>query len=301
MITKHSYSGETFDKLFSDFKPKEESDGMTKEAASTLQGIHWDSGTMPSQESFNNVQEDIKTNLVEELKFAARNIGVKLAQSHLDEFASLVSKDRLVGKKLERAARVYVTKIEERIVPAQKRNNSGKLTEVFSAVNDNVKTVISSTSSPTVDDNNSAACGYLGSKTNPNSIWNVDALKKAAQTPSSDEITKKLKEERAETREKIKDSYWKALHEKLASKGLVPNRQVHSLSTEESHGFNTNLPENAMSIFGDHKDFENIPEKTAGETLADQNLERASKKTKENSEIHIESAKTTESKNWLFR
>ena len=81
---------------------------------------------------------------------------------------------------------------------------------------------------------------------------------------------------------------------------MVSNTRVHSVSTEESHGFNSNLPANAIGIFGDNKEFSNIPEKTAGETLADQNLERATKKSKENSEVKIEAAKTMESKNWLF-
>lgn len=349
MITKHSYSSDTFNKLFSSFAPQEKKENQKSEQlvkvasgcvdcpysgnvsasvcntcrfasgisysngsayikcsysdnskmvkeASTVQGVHWDSGVLPQKEAFENVRNDMKNNVIEELRFAARKIGIDLAQGHLDDFSKMAMKERLTGKKLEQAARTFVTKIEERVVPAQRRGKN----DVFTLADKNPKTIMSSTSSPTVGDNDSAGCGYLGSKTNPNTIWNSDLLKKAAQTPSSDEITKKLKKEQADSKEKIKEAYWKALGDKLSDKTLVSSSRVHSTSTQEEQAFNSKLPSNSMGIFGEHKEFENIPDKTAGETIAEQNEERSSKKSKENKEVSIKAAKTSESSNWLF-
>jgi len=234
------------------------------------------------------------------LKFAARRIGVKLAQEHMDEFTKTAFKDRLDGRALEKAARIYVTKIEERIVPATRQSHNKKLAEIFEAVTKNAKTVLSGISSAE-GESNTAGCGYLGSKKNPNTIWNSDALTKAAQTPGTDEITKQNKEKIAEEKANFKESYLKILQEKLADKNLIPNAKVHSVVTEPKAAFNSKLPENAMGIFGDHKEFKNIPKETVGETIKTASTERSNKKTQENSEVQIKASKAAESENWLFK
>ena len=257
--------------------------------------------TSMSQRSFNQVLEEDSEKQKAELKWAAHKMGVKLAQEHFDEFSKQASNEKLCGKNLEKAAHRFVTKIETRISPATSRKNSGILNEIFANVNKGPHTVVSGLSSPSVGDNDNTGCGYLGSKVNPNTIWEPDALIKAAQKPGNDEKTANAKIEISQKKQSIKESYWKALQEKLSSKDLISSQKVHSLSTEQTAGFNTNLPANAMGIFGDHKDFENIPEKTAGETIAKNNETRATKKKVENQEVQIKAAQTCESDNWLFK
>lgn len=273
-------------------------EGLKKEASS-VQALHWENTGMPTLEHYNKVREDIKTKFEEELKYAARNIGVKLAQSNLDEFIVSASKENLAGRSLEKAAKSYVAHLNEKIAPAEKRAHTGKLDNVFTMVTKSSKTVVPNISSYDKADSNN--CGYLGSKSNPNTIWNSEALTKAAQTPGSDEITAGYKKEIENEKKAFKDSYFKALEKQLSEKGIVSNAKVHSLSVEASSGFNSNLPQNAMGIFGDNKEFTNIPEKTSGEMLSEENTKRANKKAESNKEIKIEKTSSVESKNWLFK
>lgn len=271
--------------------------GMKKEASS-IQGYHWDNTNLPTQKDFVATQEQMHSKVLEELKFAAHNIGVTLAQEHVDEF--MKTSEKLSGKTLEKAARSYVSKLQERISLPERRKYAGKIAEPFSLVYRNAKTVFSTTPSP--DTIASQNCGYLGSKVNPNTIWDSNALTKTAQVPSNDERIRKEKQERLTEKEAAKESYWKALHEKLSQNGLVSNAKVHSTTTTEKQAFNPKLPNNAMGIFGDNKEFENIPAKTAGETIADTNAEIENKKAEEkNSEVLLKAAETAKSKNWLFK
>ena len=352
MISKHTYTGETFDSLFANFEePKPQptqsefvkvasgcvscpcsgnvsadacnackyangisfSKGdtyikcayqkpqMTKEA-SNVQGVHWENDSLVTQERskqiYKEVDANLRSNAAEELKWAAHNIGVKLAREDIETFSK--NSSSITGRELEKAARKYIVELQKKIEPALVRKNSGSLDQVFAMV-DSPKTIVSSMSSPTVGDNNSAGCGYLGSKYNPNTIWNSNALTTAAQNPSNDEITKKARAKEAAVKDDIKKNYWAQVQEKLADQNLISSARVHSTSTEASAAFNSNLPANAIGIFGDNKEFKNIPAETVGEKLASQNKERASKKSEENKEVQIKSAETTESKNWLFK
>ena len=275
-------------------------EALVKEA-SAVQGIHWVNDSMPSQEKYNTVKEDIKSNIIEELKYAARQVGVKLADQHLSDFADEAVRDKLGGRKLEKAAKRFVMKINERLAMPSRTKNAGKIDEVFDAVTKNSKTILSGISETNDGDSTKGGGKYLGSVVNPNSIWDSGALTKAAQTPSSDEVTKKNKEKIAEKKESAKEAYWDALQKQLSDKGLVSQAKIHSTHTIPTRAFNNNIPENSMGIFGDHKEFENIPEKTAGEKIAEDNAVRASKKSEENKEVQIKAAKTAESGNWLFK
>lgn len=271
--------------------------GMKKEASS-IQGYHWDNNNLPTQSDFTATQEQQHNHVIEELKFAARQIGITLAQEHVDEFTTANAK--LSGKSLEKAAKSYISKLQEKISLPERRKYAGKIAEPFSLAGKNAKTVFSTTPSP--DTIVSQNCQYLGSKVNPNTIWDSNALTKTAQVPSNDERIRKEKQERLTEKEAAKESYWKALHEKLSEKGLVSNAKVHSTATTEKQAFNPKLPSNAMGIFGDNKEFANIPAKTAGETIAEQNAENANKKAEEkNSEVLLKAAETAKSKNWLFK
>jgi len=278
----------------------EENKGLKKEASS-VQGYHWDNVALPSQEKFDSVQNEIRDKIAEELKFAAGKINVKLAQDNLDDFAKMARKERLSGRKLERAAQKYVSKLTEKIALPERRTNSGKLDEIFSAVMKNTKTIVSTMSSPTVGDNETASGSYLGSKTNPNTIWNPDEIRKAAQVPGNDEIIRESKKIVEEEKKEAKKSYWKNLQEKLSQINVIPNAKVHSTSTKQKNSFNSNLPQNGMGIFGDHKEFDNVPEKTAGETIKD-NIEKVTaERKKEKQTFSTETAKKMESENWLFK
>jgi hypothetical protein len=273
--------------------------GTMKKEASSVQAIHWENGALPTIEHFNKIREDTKTKLEEELKYAAHNIGVQLAQNNLDEFVASVTKENMYGRALEKAAKNYVSKLNEKIMPADKRVHTGKLDDVFTIVSKSNKTVLPNISS--LDKNDSQNCGYLGSAKNPNTIWNSEALTKAAQTPSSDEITKGLKTAKEQEKQSFKESYWKALEDRLSEKGLISNSKIHSLASSKADTFNGTIPQNAMGIFGENKEFSNLPNKTAGEMLSVENQKRADKKTESNKEAKPAKAQTLESNNWLFK
>lgn len=271
--------------------------GMKKEASS-IQGYHWDNTNLPTQKDFVATQEQKHSKVIEELKFAAKSIGIALAQEHVDEFVK--TSEKLSGKTLEKAARSYVNKLQEKISLPERRKYAGKIDNPFALADKNAKTIFSTTPSP--DTIVSQNCQYLGSKVNPNTIWDSNALTKTAQVPSNDERIRKAKQERVDEKAAVKESYWKALHEQLSQKGLVSNAKVHSTTTTEKQAFNPKLPNNAMGIFGDNKEFSNIPAKTAGESIAEQNAEIENKKAEEkNSEVLLKAAETAKSKNWLFK
>ena len=275
-------------------------EGMRKEA-SRIQPIHWSNQKLEqvSQSSFDDAKGQISERAIAELKYAAHKIGLELRQEHLDDFAKVAQNES--GKNLERAARRFVTKIEEKVSLPLTRKNSGIINQIFSEVNRNSKAVISGLSSPKVGDNETAACNFLGSKTNPNTIWNSDALSKKATKPTSDEITALAKAKIAEQKQSIKAAYLKSLQDKLSSKEMISHQKVHPTNTTIAKDFNIKLPQNAMGVFGEHKEFENIAEKTAGEQLSDAKTQRANKKSEENKEIKIAKATTAESGNWLFK
>lgn len=268
---------------------------MTKEAASIV-GIHWDNDKLMTVDSIRAIQDDIKNNVIEELKYAASKYGVKLSQEHVDNFNK--EAQNLAGKKLERAARNYVKKLQEKIALPERNRNAGALDNIFARINKNSKTIMPAISSLDRDD---VGCGYLGSKSNPNTIWEPDAIVKSSKIEGNDEKIRKAKVAKEEEKENFKNEYWKILQEKLSSKDMISSKRVHSLSTEAKSDFNANLPSNSMSVFSSNRDFENIPEKTSGETLKEQNEERSNKKAKESSEIQIKAASKMESDFWLFK
>lgn len=271
-------------------------DGTMKKEASSVVGLHWDNSKLMTVENVMSIKDEIKNNVIEELKYAAQKVGIKLSQEHMDDFNKEASD--VSGKNLERAARNYVKKLQEKISLPTRNKISGSLDETFEHINKNSKTILASVSSSDRDD---VGCGYLGSKVNPNSIWEPDAIVKSSKVEGNDEKIKKAKSDREEEKQNFKDEYWKILHEKLSSKDMISSKRVHSLSTEAKSDFNANLPANSMSIFSNVRDFENIPEKTAGETIAEKSEERSNKKSEENSEVQIKAAKTTESDFWLFK
>lgn len=280
-----------------------ENQSSLKKEASSVQGLHWENGDIATQENYDKAKGDIQNNVINELKYAAHEIGVKLAQSHVEDFSKMAENDSLSGKKLEKAAKHFVSAIREKlssIQPTERNKNSGKIDEIFSNVTKNAKTILSGVSDPSKMWN-SGGGKNMGSVVNPNTIWDSEALTKSAQTPSSDEITASKKEKIELEKKKYKASYWNALQEKLSEKGLVSSAKVHSTSTIEKTSFNSKLPENAMSLFGENKEFKNIPEKTAGEMLSEQNKLRANKKSEENKIVQIKAAKTVESNTWLFK
>jgi len=110
-----------------------------------------------------------------------------------------------------------------------------------------------------------------------NSILNPNRLEELSQQPRSDEQSKAIKAEQ------------KAMHNRQGSqlvdemiKSLkgVDTRKASSVSALSSsvEPDRRKSPTRAVSMFGDNKDFETVPDKTAGEKIVDSNKQRRGQK-----------------------
>ena len=134
---------------------------------------------------------------------------------------------------------------------------------------------------------------YIGSETQ-NSIWDSDVLSTLAGTKSNKEKTDEEKEGRAEKRRNIRQESLDNLTEALTQTDTRKAADVTSLSDFNSSNYRKS-PSNNLSIF-DTEIFDNMPEKTAGEEMA----ERA-RAEKEKDDSWRNSSGTLKSKNIVNR
>jgi len=246
--------------------------------------------SVPSDEQYQEVKNSIASHIVEELKYAAQRAGVKLADRHEVEFA--VESGKLRGKNLERAATKYVSKIQDRIMPEQRTQ---RISDGFS---DSLGKAFASPTIKTELENNRAGGAYLGKLSNPNTVSDPFALDKLANTLTSDEISKKYKQEKLANKEKIKDLYRKEIEAKFNETQIKPSNVVSLHASTDT--FNSQTPKSGISMFGDNKEFSNVPEQTDGEKLASIAKERSEKKA--NSKHEWNQVKgTVKAKSWLFQ
>ena len=111
---------------------------------------------------------------------------------------------------------------------------------------------------------------YMGANTN-NSIWDSEVLTRLGEKKTGDEIIKASREQKEEIKAK------KRSRDKLENVEAAINVDTRKDSTILRHSgdynddTNVHIPSNALSIFDNDRDFNRIPEKTAGEKMAEEN------------------------------
>jgi len=107
---------------------------------------------------------------------------------------------------------------------------------------------------------------YIGSETQ-NSIWDTDVVEKLSGTLSNKEKTDAEKENRQAMRKSVRQESLDNMTEALSQTDTRKASDVSSLSERESVNYRKPVSNN-LSIF-DSNVFDNMPEKTAGEIMAD--------------------------------
>ena len=181
------------------------------------------------------------------------------------------------GKTLERAAIKFCSALNRDVAAPQGDTRVGQ-----SNILDSHHPIVSA-SYPTDQVNESRTGGYLGQSKNPNTIWDSEALHRlAGNKPENqldqfgdEQIARSMEANRA-YRDQLKNEPWKEAQEKLSDPNMLHEKIIPS-NTGNEVGSNPKNPENAMSIFSDNRDFENIPKRTAGEMIKEQADERSAK------------------------
>jgi shikimate kinase len=133
---------------------------------------------------------------------------------------------------------------------------------------------------------------YIGAETQ-NSIWDTDVLKKLSTQKTNKEKTIEEKEHNQRVRNGIRQEELDKMVDALQE---TDTRKVCSVKEiEGSFSNNYNVPKNSLSIF-DTKVFDNMPEKTAGEEMAEK-VRKEKEKTYENK---IGTTKPSDYVNQLF-
>lgn len=238
--------------------------------------------------------DEMSDSYAKELQYACERFGVSPTQQQSDKFVAMASGGKMKGRELEKAAAAFARSLRHDVTPQQTSR-----TVIADGVAANVHAVFLGASA---EESETKGPGRLiGSVRNPNSIWNPDAIVSASQTKGSDEITREAKEQLKLQRELEKTAREEEIIRRLAQPELIKGEKVHSVSTTEQGSHNTPLASNAMSIFGGNREFESIPEKTAGEKLAAEAEERRTKKAESKEEWNqVKPASRANTLNWLF-
>jgi len=107
---------------------------------------------------------------------------------------------------------------------------------------------------------------YIGSETQ-NSIWNTDMIEKLSGTKSNKEKTEEDQKNIQDVRKNIRQESLDNMTEALSQSDTRKTSDVSSLSELNSINYRKPLSNN-LSIF-DTEIFDNMPEKTAGEEMAE--------------------------------
>lgn len=278
-LSGHSYDNDVFNSLLDNIQGDVVYTGDKKEKMEKTAGrIYTVSGSdifsSNTEQDFLNVQDEELRFIASELAFAADRARVAITQEHLQVFAKQATSDGLRGKNLERAAQKFCSQLVAATAPPM------GTTRIQSLENMNDKAVIPAGYNPEKGPNDTKTGGYMGMSKNPNTIWDTEAMQRLASTPTPDEKMRATKEANEQFQKDQKQQYWENIQNKMSEEGVILEKtaSVANVSTKEGVG-NQNLPTNSMSIFSDQRDFENIPKKTAGETLKEAAEKRTEKKT----------------------
>ena len=273
-LSGHSYDNNVFESLLNglqgDVVYTKVAQTETKKADAP--GLEFSSVT---EENFRQIQQEELQAIAGELEFAADRAKVDISREDLVAFATEAKTQGLRGKTLERAAQKFCGNLGSKTsAPIGDTRNSPSLLESA-----NNSAVIPAGYNTQYGQNETTTSGYMGMSKNPNTIWDDGALEQLAKVATGDERIKASKEAKQQFIKDQKQQYWEAIQTKMGDPEVIQSKvaSVTNVSTEQPAS-NQNLPANSMSIFSDNRKFENIPELTEGETLAESAEEKVTKK-----------------------
>lgn len=277
-VSKHSYNNELFKNLVDVLK------GNMNKTAQSEQGpvSGTDIFSSISQETFNSIKEDEFRSIKSELDWAADKAKVAYSDDDFIRFASSVKKDKLKGKNLERAAQKFCSDLSREESGPQGSLRHSVQSDNF--LNEFTKSSVVpagySNSKEAENATNDSATGRpMGSESNPNTIWDSNALARKATIPMGDEQIKASRQEALSRHAAMKKDYMDELQAKLSEKDLIGKGIIKAGNYDEgSPAIDQKLPQNSMSIFSDDRDFSNIPDKDNGQMIRAAASERANKK-----------------------
>lgn len=280
-LSGHSFNNSVFNSLLNGLSK----DIELKKGAETIPHPKVDGTEVFSSNTINNfkdVQLDQLQFVANELAFAADKAKIEIDESDLAKFASQIQNEGLRGKDLERAASKYCNDLDRAI-----RSPQGHTTLSANELIDKLAShkIVPAGYDPNKGSNNSQTGSYMGSIRNPNTIWDTDAMHRyaskqddGAKSPFGDERIQKSAQEQAEYKTSMTDNTpTKEEYDQQTEVAKMQAKVVSSASTEVSAS-NPPIPTNAMSMFDNQRDFENIPDSTVGEEIVAKAEARANKK-----------------------
>ena len=270
-LSGHNYGNSMMDELIKNISAKPENKPTNTPRSGKVELF---SSTTSSD--YDAVRKSELHHVIDELSFAANKAGVSLSNDQMRSFADEASASKLRGKPLERAAKKYCNQSQHETsspISSIKNNLSANLLD-----NANNHAVIPAGYSTEHGQNDNKTGGYMGMLRNPNSIWDSGRLADMAQRPTGDEQIKASKAAKKQLADNQKQEYWSDLQNKMSQPGVIHEKasSVANVSTVEHVG-NQNMPANSISMWGKNG-FENMPDKTAGESLKQSATDRTNKK-----------------------
>ncbi len=107
---------------------------------------------------------------------------------------------------------------------------------------------------------------YIGCKSN-NSIWDSQVIQKQAKTKGGDQVIKQSRQAIQTTRQNWQKDRMNQIVQALQKTDTRKQSSVKSLSSQVSH--TPNNSKSSISMF-DNMDFQNLPQKTAGQKMSQQ-------------------------------
>lgn len=278
-LSGHSYNNDVFNSLLDGLSDEV----VLKKKASQEKQQHVSGMNIFSSTTHNDldqIHDEQLRFIASELQYAADNAKVAINTNDLRQFASQVVGENLKGKALEKAARKYCSDLNRELASPQGDLRTDSLVDQLHS-----NTVLPAGYNPEYGPNNSRTGGYLGQSKNPNTIFDQDAIQQFAKKVTDysqmtgDEKIAHSKSQMESYRQAMKDEPWQEKQKQLSDPNVIQSKSssVQSSHTGNESGTSQCLPQNAMSIFSNDRDFENIPEKTVGETLKEAAKERSNK------------------------
>ncbi len=270
-LSGHTYKNDVFDSLLEGLKDdvvlKKEA---KKEQQSPISSTDVFSST--TEDTLKGIHEDDLRTIAAELEFAADRAKIAVNGVDLLIFAKQAKHEGLRGKKLERAAQKFCNQINRDVQPPQ---GATKVSEI-SLIDQLSPHLVTPAGYPADQIGDRKTGGFLGMSKNPNTVWDSEALQRFAAKP---ELRKDMlgDEQIADTR--IREANKPAPPPQEIPEEVMLKKDILNASTGQEAGTSQRLPDNTMSMFSNDRDFNSIPEKTAGEMLKEQAEARKQKST----------------------
>lgn len=264
-LSGHNYNNDVFNSLLDGLGDDIVLKNKTKTAQAEIKST--DIFTSVDMSKMSAVEQEQITRIAQELDYAAAQAKVELTLDDLIQFSKDKDNANLRGRNLERAARSYCKNLHRAVAEPQ---SIVRLSEQLKGE------VSSKTVMPAYygegGPGDAATGKYMRSSSNPNSIWDSQALSrlaaKATEQTFGDEQMAETKAKKQAFKEKLEAEYKQSLKEKIEDPNRLNPLLQSTATTGKEASHNAKLPKAAISMFGDYSELDQIPEKTAGEQIA---------------------------------